>query len=540
MALVLESFAYGDVEYIVKLNNNNAAIIAALNGLLSVPGAQDLNLSPFFNYLFEGQITRIEYRSYQYSIDSNGSTLNIGTGSVWSQVNRRFLESVTPQALDFTTQAPGTYYINVDSTGVPVVNALPSEPLYRVEWDGVKILTVFSMAQVLLEFEGGVQVQNGSYLLEPSNNTQLIVFKGPGAKTLTLTAYQIPPKFVVSIENLGDANVHVVCDTTTTLNDYVDPFDIAPGEGANLFFDGTAFYVGASGSIGATGPQGIQGIQGIQGPVGPPGPGGPTGGTGPQGPQGPQGPATIAIGSVTTGTPASVTNSGTSANVILDFVIPPGPTGPQGIPGPTGPTGVAGPAGAAATISVGTVTTGAPGTSVSVTNEGTTAAAILDFVIPQGAAGPAPTGTGLVVVNTGVASAKVMSGDAAIDTATGIITFTRKPALIPFFMYGSLSTGIFFPILIPDDIPHIIFPANFANSKGKCGNNPNTPLTFNITRNGGTVGTISVSTGGAFSFASSGGAIITFNAGDELIVVPTSVDLAITHVRGTLSGQWSN
>lgn len=56
--------------------------------------------------------------------------------------------------------------------------------------------------------------------------------------------------------------------------------------------------------------------------------------TGPQGPTGPSGAGTITVGTTTTGNPgeeASVTNSGTSQNVILDFVIPAGPTGPSPI-----------------------------------------------------------------------------------------------------------------------------------------------------------------------------------------------------------------
>ena len=73
---------------------------------------------------------------------------------------------------------------------------------------------------------------------------------------------------------------------------------------------------------------------------------------GPTGPTGPQGPATITIGTTTTGesgTNASVTNSGTDENAVLDFVIPrgdtgaTGPQGEQGIEGPTGPTGATGP-----------------------------------------------------------------------------------------------------------------------------------------------------------------------------------------------------
>ena len=69
-------------------------------------------------------------------------------------------------------------------------------------------------------------------------------------------------------------------------------------------------------------------------------------------PTGPQGPASIAVGVTTTtdpGTNASVTNVGTDDNVILNFNIPKGetgPIGPQGIPGIEGPTGPTGPTGA--------------------------------------------------------------------------------------------------------------------------------------------------------------------------------------------------
>jgi hypothetical protein len=53
--------------------------------------------------------------------------------------------------------------------------------------------------------------------------------------------------------------------------------------------------------------------------------------------------------------------------------------GPMGPPGPAGPSG---------TISVGTVTTGAAGSSAAVTNSGTATAAVFDFTLPRGSAGP--------------------------------------------------------------------------------------------------------------------------------------------------------
>ena len=97
--------------------------------------------------------------------------------------------------------------------------------------------------------------------------------------------------------------------------------------------------------IGPTGPQGPQGPQGetgATGPVGPQGPHGDTGATGPVGPQGPQGevgpqgPAgvvpdiTLTIGTVTTGAPgtdAEASITGTSPNFVLNLTIPQGEPG---------------------------------------------------------------------------------------------------------------------------------------------------------------------------------------------------------------------
>ena len=61
-----------------------------------------------------------------------------------------------------------------------------------------------------------------------------------------------------------------------------------------------------------------------------------------------------------------------------------GPRGIQGEQGERGVQGAQGPAGSAATITIGSVTTSAPGTSAQVTNRGTSSAAVLDFVLPKG------------------------------------------------------------------------------------------------------------------------------------------------------------
>ena len=80
--------------------------------------------------------------------------------------------------------------------------------------------------------------------------------------------------------------------------------------------------------------------KGAVGDTGPVGPTGATGSTGPQGPQGPQGyqgdagsAATVTVGSVTTGvvgSNASISNSGTSQQAVLNFTIPTGADGANG------------------------------------------------------------------------------------------------------------------------------------------------------------------------------------------------------------------
>ena len=129
---------------------------------------------------------------------------------------------------------------------------------------------------------------------------------------------------------------------------------------------GPAGPAGAIGPVGPAGERGLQGIQGIQGisgksgEVGPQGERGLVGGIGPVGHDGERGlqglAATIAVGTTTTGEPggdAAVTNVGTSEVAVFDFTIPRGsvgPAGPQGSVGAQGPNGLDGPMGPAGEI----------------------------------------------------------------------------------------------------------------------------------------------------------------------------------------------
>lgn len=128
---------------------------------------------------------------------------------------------------------------------------------------------------------------------------------------------------------------------------------------------------GPKGDTGNTGPQGERGAQGATGPQGPKGD---EGDTGPQGAKGDKGDAF---------TYADFTQEQLAALK--------GPKGDKGDAGAKGDTG------AAASIKIGTVTTGAAGSNASVTNSGTASNVVLDFTLPRGDRGEDGADSGIVV-----------------------------------------------------------------------------------------------------------------------------------------------
>ena len=110
------------------------------------------------------------------------------------------------------------------------------------------------------------------------------------------------------------------------------------------------------------------------------------------GPRGRDGAGTITIGTTTTGDPgtdASVTNSGTAQNAILNFTIPRGETGPTGAQGPQGETGATGEQGPA-----GEVATNEYGYKYDTTNDSITLTANTATTVPLAQTGPLNVITG--------------------------------------------------------------------------------------------------------------------------------------------------
>jgi hypothetical protein len=204
---------------------------------------------------------------------------------------------------------------------------------------------------------------------------------------------------------------------TLEIREYVFTFDA----------NGSGYWVEVG--IGSTGPQGETGEIGAVGPVGP------------QGIQGEQGPAaTVAVGTVSTGEPGTsvaVSNAGTSTAAVLDFTIPRGAVGETGAVGPQGPQGIQGPRGddGASVVLKGAVNFYSDLPSIGNTEgdlyvvqndgngyvwDGADWVNVGQIRGPkgdtgaQGPAGPAPAGTGAVVVSNGVVGTPVGYGTANV------------------------------------------------------------------------------------------------------------------------------
>jgi hypothetical protein len=132
--------------------------------------------------------------------------------------------------------------------------------------------------------------------------------------------------------------------------------------------------------------------------------------------------ATLTVGSVTTlaaGASATVTNTGTSSAAVLAFGIPAGPAGANGTNGTNGINGTNGAPGAAATVAVGTVSTGAAGSSATVTNAGTANAAVLNFAIPRGNTG-ATASVAVGTTTTGAAGTNATVTNSGTTSCGGV------------------------------------------------------------------------------------------------------------------------
>jgi hypothetical protein len=77
----------------------------------------------------------------------------------------------------------------------------------------------------------------------------------------------------------------------------------------------------------------------------------------------------------------------------------------------------------------------------------------------------------------------------------------------------------------------------FAGSVGHCRVNPTATAAFDVQKNGSSIGSVSISTGGTFTFTTTGSALESFAAGDRLtLVAPSPQDATLEDVSISFLG----
>ena len=175
------------------------------------------------------------------------------------------------------------------------------------------------------------------------------------------------------------------------------------------------------------------------------------GATGAQGPRGPQGQAGVSYKGAWSASTGYVANdavfyNGSSYLALATSLASQPDVTPSAwaLLAQGGATGATGPAGVAATVSIGTVTTGAVGTQASVTNSGTPSAAVLNFTIPQGEPGANGTGggSGSSSLSFGGMYHSVSFNAAYYSVNSPNSSLTETPAVLTWVPAGCTSTTL--------------------------------------------------------------------------------------------------
>lgn len=111
------------------------------------------------------------------------------------------------------------------------------------------------------------------------------------------------------------------------------------------------------------------------------------------------------------------------------------------------------------------------------------------------------------------------------------------PYDVPLSFSGIPTAGqLIGKFVVPRDVA---FPANFSGSAGHVGTNPSATFAIDVQDNGASIGTISISTGGVFTFTTTSGTAKTVSSGHRLeFYAPANspADATIANIAATLKG----
>lgn len=184
------------------------------------------------------------------------------------------------------------------------------------------------------------------------------------------------------------------------------------------------------------------------------------------------------------------------------------------------------------------------------------ASAAFDIITPGDIGGAGLTKRVFAVINADTVDTATVKSDAAgttvvIPAGYSAIIAQVGDDLTALTMFNStLGTsipydiGVFIPgepadaaLVMQYVAPRAIaFPDDFAGAVGRCSVNPTGTSVFDVLKNGSSIGSVSISTGGVFTFSTTGGAV-SLAIGDYLsMTAPGTADATLANISIILKG----
>ena len=156
----LNTFAAGDSNYIAKLNQDNAAIKAAIDALEALSGGstniQAAVVPKGLKYIFDrkGIIGKASYKPTAATLTGPNYSLTIASGGFWDGSALAYSDS--NNSVSMSGKSTGTYYVTIDSSGLPAVyNTAGSGTVWQFSYNSsthvVSNVTLYTGVAVLFD-----------------------------------------------------------------------------------------------------------------------------------------------------------------------------------------------------------------------------------------------------------------------------------------------------------------------------------------------------------------------------------------------------
>jgi len=366
----------------------------------------------------------------------------------------------------------------------------------------------------------GVSVKTGDYTSVAGDSGKLLVMNSSSAHTITLPSSAPSSTWIIAVQNVG-AGTLTVSRAGLTIDTVASDLTVPTGQGTLIWCDGSNYFT-ERGSLPASPSDATKFLNGASAPAF----------------------AQVKDSDLST---SDVTSNNVSTS--KHGFVPKAPNDATKFLDGTG--NYSAPGGAASKTASYAAVAGDSGKILSFNS-----ASPLTLTLPSSP----PSGTWNVrVQNAGSGALTVSPNGLTLDGGSSSVTLTQNQGLyistdgsnyytergisapssypydVVFSYVGQPSAGATVFLLIFDRT--VTFSGNFAGSYGKCGTNPAATAAFSVLKNGTSAGSISISTGGIFTFSTTGGTALSFSAGDVMkITAPNPQDASLADVSVIFAG----